>query len=1008
MPIFNPTTLTGTSDQVLVNGNTGTVEFGNVTLTLPQSIGTSSSPTFASATLSGLTQNGLLYAAAGGILSTTAAPTNGQILVGSTGNAPVLTTLSGGSNISVTNGAGSVSFSISPDPVLTGNATVTIPVGTTGQRPGSPASGNLRFNTSTNNLEVYNNNQWVYFQDSITMTDAKDPTGFAVRTDSNISFNEGTRVFSISPASTSYTVYSGGIRYIKTTTETLTITNTSGGKIICFDSSGNLVEYTSIPFNNHPMIAYIYWDAVSQKATVFSDERHGMTMDPVTHGYLHNSLGTQYRSGLTLDNFTTSGTGSLNSDATVGISGGVLFDEDLTINIVNTATPTAQWEQDLSPIGKFPIIYKLGTVWTKIPATDYPVKLVTNRIGFNQDVSGSWLITEVAANSYYTAAWIISTNDVSTPVVSVMGQAQYTTLEDAVDQAQVTSLDLTGFPFVEFKALYRLIYQTSSTYNNSIKARLVNVEDIRAVKISSVSVPMISDHGQLYGLGNDDHLQYVHISIPRTISATHTFNPSAPGAPFILGANAQGQLVTGLNADLLDGLSSSAFQPVDSDLTALANTATTGIYVRTGTGTSATRSITAGPNILVTNGNGVAGNVVVEFSGVLPTTSGGTGQTTYTDGQLLIGNTTGNTLTKSTLTAGTGISVTNGSGSITLTNTGVTSFQTSLSGLAPSTSTTGDITLAGTLGATSGGTGLSSYVVGDLLFANSPTTLARLADVATGNVLRSGGVGVAPAWGKVTLTTDVTGVLPVTNGGTNLSTTPTNGQLLIGNGTGYTLSTITAGTAISVTNGAGTISIANTGVTSAVAGTGISVSAATGAVTFTNTGVTSLIAGSGISLSASTGNVTISSISGNSGQFLAVDVTSSTITGVIPTDNTTPLVTEGTQVASLTITPVSTLAKIAGNCNIRVDSANNNKNMTMAVFRDTTLVAVSSINIATANRSQTLGVVFTDSPATTSPVTYTVRVGRSDAGTSYVNLNGGYNFGNAAGVKTAFTIQEFL
>lgn len=49
--------------------------------------------------------------------------------------------------------------------------------------------------------------------------------------------------------------------------------------------------------------------------------------------------------------------------------------------------------------------------------------------------------------------------------------------------------------------------------------------------------------------------------------------------------------------------------------------------------------------------------------------NGGTGQTTYTDGQLLIGNTTGNTLTKATLTAGTGISITNGSGSITITNT---------------------------------------------------------------------------------------------------------------------------------------------------------------------------------------------------------------------------------------------------------------------------------------------------------------------------------------------------
>ena len=52
------------------------------------------------------------------------------------------------------------------------------------------------------------------------------------------------------------------------------------------------------------------------------------------------------------------------------------------------------------------------------------------------------------------------------------------------------------------------------------------------------------------------------------------------------------------------------------------------------------------------------------------TAYGGTGQTTYTDGQLLIGNSTGNTLAKSTLTAGSGISISNGSGAITIAATG--------------------------------------------------------------------------------------------------------------------------------------------------------------------------------------------------------------------------------------------------------------------------------------------------------------------------------------------------
>lgn len=75
----------------------------------------------------------------------------------------------------------------------------------------------------------------------------------------------------------------------------------------------------------------------------------------------------------------------------------------------------------------------------------------------------------------------------------------------------------------------------------------------------------------------------------------------------------------------------------------------------------------------------------------------------------------------------------------------------------------------GTLAATRGGTGFGSYAVGDILYADTTTTLAKLPDVATGNALISGGVGVAPAWGKIGLTTHVSGTLPVANGGTGIT-----------------------------------------------------------------------------------------------------------------------------------------------------------------------------------------------------------------------------------------------
>ena len=70
--------------------------------------------------------------------------------------------------------------------------------------------------------------------------------------------------------------------------------------------------------------------------------------------------------------------------------------------------------------------------------------------------------------------------------------------------------------------------------------------------------------------------------------------------------------------------------------------------------------------------------------------------------------------------------------------------------------------------------------------------------------------------------------MPVNQGGTGLADTPANGELLIGNGHGYTLNPLTAGTGIEVTNGAGTISVANGGVLSNTAGDGITISNSVG------------------------------------------------------------------------------------------------------------------------------------------------------------------------------------
>ena len=252
--------------------------------------------------------------------------------------------------------------------------------------------------------------------------------------------------------------------------------------------------------------------------------------------------------------------------------------------------------------------------------------------------------------------------------------------------------------------------------------------------------------------------------------------------------------------------------------TGISVSATTGGITLTNAGVV---SVAAGTGISVsaTQGTGVSISIPQAVATTSSPTFAGatlTGLTGY-----LYGNGAG-VVTASTSIAGTTVSgnisgnAANVTGVVAIANggTNATTAPLALTSLgAAASGANSDITsltgLTTALSVTQGGTGRTSYsAIGDLPYASATNATGVIADVATGNALISGGVGAAPSYGKIGLTTHVSGVLPLANGGTATSATPTNGQLLIGNGTNYTLGTIaTVANQTVITNASGAITI---------------------------------------------------------------------------------------------------------------------------------------------------------------------------------------------------------
>ena len=440
-----------------------------------------------------------------------------------------------------------------------------------------------------------------------------EPTGFENRTDSVISFDNGTRTFSISPAATSYTYWQDGEKFTITSATTVQIENTTGIAWIYFDSE-NLVATSNITetqidtlFKRKATVISIYWNTATSTSVYLGEERHGIQMDGQTHEHLHHSFGTIIRSGVGLNTITADASGATDNHAQFGTATGEAADEDIELSVTANASTTG-----------LTLYYKNGSTSAWVTTTNAGFSIATTgtgRMAYNQNSGGTWSLTEVTNNRFALCHVFVST-EINNNMIAVIGENEYTTLNNARSGAttEINTLLTGDLPGLEIRAVGTVIFQTSNAYGNAVKSRIRSTGsgddwiDFRTTLPSGRGVSL-SDHGGLSGLGDDDHSQYLNIN-GRTADQSISGN-------ILISSN----LTIGGNSSVSGTLHVSGATTMGSSLTVSGATILNSTLAVTGTVTlhstlAVTGAVTFGDAIFVANTSNLIGHVGIGITSI--------------------------------------------------------------------------------------------------------------------------------------------------------------------------------------------------------------------------------------------------------------------------------------------------------------------------------------------------------------------------------------------------------
>lgn len=288
-------------------------------------------------------------------------------------------------------------------------------------------------------------------------------------------------------------VWCNGRRFLKGT-QTIQHTDVTGNHYIYYDSTGTLTSSTSVwDILTTAQIAYITYNSTKTEVPkgIMYEERHPRIMSSATHLYEHLTTGATSPDLFLLasGSYTIQPSAPTDADNIFGVSGGTLYDEDLSSTI-------SDWTDGTS----MPIFWREGVTgdWTWKDAPTTTALIGTTYPKYNQYTGGSWTTTEITTSQFINM-WLLVTNSTNSKYryVLITGQNVYNTLPLA-QAASFANNSFGTFPFNECMVINQITLGTKNTYGSTGKFRIESVNNLHGIKVSLGNVNA-TNHNSLSG-----------------------------------------------------------------------------------------------------------------------------------------------------------------------------------------------------------------------------------------------------------------------------------------------------------------------------------------------------------------------------------------------------------------------------------------------------------------------------------------------------------------------------